>query len=388
MRQAAPLVVTSDVHLSPRASPAVARDLARLIAEHPGHEIVLAGDVFDLSFEPARKRPEEVLTELVRPLRELREALRSHLGRGDRVTLVAGNHDAATTMPEPKRALLDLLELGAEAPLGVTPWFVRRGGVHVEHGHLYDPDNAPTHPLAPWSADNEPLGIALTRRFLAPNGVYAFAHAHETTPLAGIARTFRLYGVRAPLLIVRYFATAIRICSEAGRQSALAEQRLEGARTIARFAEESGFDADLLHELSVARPTPTHHDAARTFMRLYFDRVIATLALGSAAAAAVAGSSAGAGLAAVSAAYLGFSIARGTSRYSGLPEERLRDAAHHIARETQAELVVFGHTHRQDDQPRYKNLGSFAYCGGAPRPYLLVDERGHAERRGLAGVKK
>src|SRR5690606_16338269 len=115
-------------------------------------------------------------------------------------------------------ALLDALEVDRRARLEVSPWFVRRGSVHVEHGHLYDPDNAPSHPLAPWSIATEPLGIALTRRFLAPNGVFAFAHAHETTPLAGLLRTFRLYGPRAPLIVYRYFATAIRLCLEAGRQ--------------------------------------------------------------------------------------------------------------------------------------------------------------------------
>ena len=380
-----PLLVLSDVHLSKRAAPEVAGDLARLVREHRGHEVVLAGDVFDLSHAPASRDPAESLLEVVRPHTSLRDALRAHLVAGDALTLIAGNHDAATTVPRVKNALLDWLELRTEAPLAVTPWFVRRGGVHIEHGHLYDPDNAPTHPLAPWSPKTDPLGIQLTRRFLVPNDVFAFAHAHETTPAAGLARVFRLYGVRAPLIVLRYFATAIRICTEAGRQPGLSEERAKGAQTIASFADEVGLDADLLHELSVARPTPTHHELASTFMRLYFDRIIATLVLGSAAAAAVAGSTAGAGLAAVSAAYLGYSLSHGTGRYNGLPEVRLRDAAQQIAKSTRADLVVFGHTHLEDEAPRYLNAGSFAYSRRPGRPYLVIDgATACAERRELS----
>jgi predicted phosphodiesterase len=383
MRPPEPLLVTSDIHLSRRSPPALARDLARLVAAHPGHELVLAGDVFDLSAEPAGSDPRASLLDLLRPHQELVSALRAHLGAGHSATLIAGNHDAPATLPGMREQLLELLGLAPAARLAITPWFVRRGGVHIEHGHLYDPDNAPTHPLAPWSLHTEPLGIALTRRFVAPNGMFAFAHAHETTPLAGFVRTFRLHGLRAPLIVARYFATAIRLCREAGRQPGLAGERLEGARSIAAFAEQAGLEPDLLHELSVARPEPTHHDQSETFMRLYFDRIIATLALGSATAAALAGSVAGAGLAAVSAAYLGFSLSRGVDRYSALPEQRLRDAARNIAQTTGAELVVFGHTHREDSQPRYLNLGSFAYSAGGARPYLVVDAHGRPERREL-----
>lgn len=385
MHRRPPLVVLSDVHLSHRAGPGLPRDLGRLIAAHGGHEIVLAGDVFDLSHAPPSADPADSLLDLLRPHAELRSAVRAHLSAGHRLTLVAGNHDAAATVPSVQRALLDWLELSRQAPLTVTPWFVRRGSVHIEHGHLYDPDNAPTHPLAPWSPHTEPLGIALTRRFLAPNDVSAFMHAHETTPLAGFLRTFRVYGLRAPLIVARYFATAIRLCGEAGRQPGLDEEQVQGARSIADFARDAGLSADLLHELSVARPTPTHHDLQSTFMRLYFDRIVATLVLGSAAAAAVAGSVAGAGLAAVSAAYLGYSLSRGTSRYTGLPERRLRDAAAHIAGATGAELVVFGHTHIEDEAPAYLNSGSFAYSRRPGRPYLWIDAAtGRGGRRELS----
>jgi predicted phosphodiesterase len=48
-----------------------------------------------------------------------------------------------------------------------------------------------------------------------------------------------------------------------------------------------------------------------------------------------------------------------------------------------AELVVFGHTHVPESTPGYLNPGSFTYHSGAGRPYAFIDETGHAERRTL-----
>src|SRR6185295_18274886 len=106
-----------------------------------------------------------------------------------------------------------------------------------------------THPLAVFSPDTEPLGVALTRRFLAPSRALAFAHAHETTPLHGLLRSFRLFGVRSPVVILRYFATAIRLCARAGRQSGVAEELAAGESALQEFADACGLAADLLQEL-------------------------------------------------------------------------------------------------------------------------------------------
>ena len=133
------------------------------------------------------------------PHEELRASLRAQLAAGHPVTLVPGNHDADVARAGMRDALLGWLELGEDAPLDVVPWFVRRDGVHVEHGHVYDPDNAPTHPLVPPAPDTEPLGVALTRRFLAPNQAFDFAHATEITPLDALIARGRVFGARMPL---------------------------------------------------------------------------------------------------------------------------------------------------------------------------------------------
>jgi len=364
-----PLCVVGDVHLGEAAREPVGVDLARLIARFPEHEVLLDGDTFDLSIEPASRPPEECVTRILRHHPEARAALASA-----RVTFVAGNHDAAIAAPSVTAALR--AELGADVP--VAPWFVRRGSVHVEHGHLYDPDNAPTHPLARWTLATEPLGVALTRRFVAPTRSWEFFHGDETTPLAGLLRAFRLYGARAPLTVARYFATAAALVREAGHQPGVAEERATGARAVADFAREVGLDADALHELSLAAAGATHHRRGATFQRLYLDRSLASALLVLALGGAALGSGAGAGVAAVAASYLGFSVARGTNRYGGLLSRRLGDAAQRVRGLTGASLVVFGHTHRSAEHEGYLNPGSFAFPEGASRRYVLVERDGSA----------
>ena len=69
------------------------------------------------------------------------------------------------------------------------------------------------------------------------------------------------------------------------------------------------------------------------------------------------------------------------NRYSGLTEQRLREAAALVADATDASLVVFGHTHREDEAPRYVNCGSFGYPKRPGRPFVAVDCRGRAQLR-------
>ena len=205
-----PFIVTSDLHLSAEASAGTVRDLASLLRRNPGHEFILAGDVFNLSWEaPGRSAVDAVLA-LIAASPELGAAFRRHLSAGAPLTFLAGNHDAGLMGVELRGALLQKLELSMDAELSIAPWFVRRGGVHIEHGHFYDPDNAPVHPLAEWSPGTEPLGIAITRRFVRPCGAHQFSHAHETTPLAGIAKAFRVYGARTPLVIAEWPCRATR----------------------------------------------------------------------------------------------------------------------------------------------------------------------------------
>jgi len=369
-----PFIVASDLHLSAEASADTVRDLAQLLRNHPGHELILAGDVFNLSWEAPGRSAIEAVVALVQAFPSLSATLREHLAAGNRLTFLAGNHDAGLMSPELRTALLDELELTRAAPLEIAPWFVRRAGVHVEHGHFYDPDNAPAHPLAEWSPETEPLGIAITRRFVRPSGAYHFSHAHETTPLAGIAKAFRVYGARTPLIIAQWFQIAGQLCLETRRPQRFAAEHAAGEAALQQFAALVELEPEVLRSLLESGAEPTHRDFRKTFMRLYFDRVFASSGLLLSGAAYLAWKSRALGIAGLlSGLYLIQSVQRTGNRYEDLPVERLRAAAARVRELTQAEAVIFGHTHQVDQVPGYANSGSFGYSGQG-RPYVQVDE--------------
>jgi UDP-2,3-diacylglucosamine pyrophosphatase LpxH len=379
-----PILVVSDTHLGPERPAALARDLARVLSNRPGYEIVLAGDVFDLSFAPCAAQSSTLLSSLLDRASEVVRVLHSHVSRGDPLTIIPGNHDLALARDGVQRLFTGRLELQAQAPVKVERWFIRRGEAHIEHGHVYDPDNAPIHPLVEWNDQTEPLGIALTRRFVAATGAGYFTHAHDTTPVQALASAFRIYRQRAPLMIAQYFQTAIQLCLEAGprrRADSDREQSL-GETRIREFAAENGMAETSVRNLIAQTARPTHLDAHAVFLRLYFDRVLAALLLGSSLAALPK-----LPLAAVPAlgslAYIAGSVARGKDRSAGMPQRGLREAAGRVRELGGAGLVVFGHTHLEDEHDGYINTGSFAYPRQPGRPYLTIDSHGRAERARL-----
>jgi hypothetical protein len=378
-----PLVVVGDVHFSHGGSLETGRDLGRLVRRYPGSELILNGDIFNLSLDAPTRDPEESILSMLAAQTELLSALRMHLTSGGAVTFLPGNHDAALASPRLRAPMLSLLELDDHAPLSVERWFLRRNGVHVEHGHAYDPDNAPTHPLAIPTMTTEPLGVALTRRFLSPNRAFDFAHATEITPMEALARAVRVFGMRMPIVLMRYFRESGRFCKEAGFGSAHLTELAVGEELVRVVSEETGLSEERIRAVLEDRPRPTHESFERVFFRLYFDRVAGTI--GTAAFFglwALSRSRTALGFGALTALYLTESV-RGRNRYEGLPVRRLRTASERLRTLTAAETVIFGHTHVADQAPGYLNPGSFTYRTGAGRPYAHVPEHGTPERREL-----
>jgi len=373
------VLVVSDVHLSRRPS-AAADALAELVHSHPSHELVVAGDFFDLALDPPDKQPGESMAEILSSHPALAEGLAERLGGGSPVTLLAGNHDAAIADTTTRTRLLDMLGLPDSAPLTTFPWFVRRGGVHIEHGHFYDPDNAPTHPLCLWSYQTEPLGVAMTRRFVAPNGAMMFAGAYEVTPLSGLRHVLSEYGLRAPLIIGNYFATAGGLCVRARVSGpTLRAEWQRGDRAMREYSEQQGLDVSVLEQLLQMGARPTHHRFTDTFMRLYFDRIFASASASGGLALALMGQAGGWLLLGLAASYLVYSVTGQGSRYRDLPGARLREAALGVQSATGATTVIFGHTHVEDSAPGYVNLGSYAFARGR-RPYVEIDQAGNPRR--------
>ena len=378
-------LVLSDTHLSPEQGRSTGADLARLLADFRGSEIILAGDIFDLSLEAAEAPVAAGVARALGAHPEFRGELTAHVQKGGRLTLVPGNHDAALNNAEGIQALRQAIGTPDDRQVQVSRWFARRGGVHVEHGHLYDADNSFAHALADHDPRTEPLGTALMRRFVAPNDAHFFAHAHRTTPASGFKTAFEKWGPRAPVVIARYFMTAFGLCGDAafGKGARRAERQLGEARIVSR-ALELELEPEILRALSRLATEPTHESFRRTFLRLYFDRIFSALSVATGAsliAAAglgtggLAGAGAGALVAAVGGSYLLHNVRRKQNRYGGTIVEEVGHAADLVRQASGAELVVFGHTHVPVQRPGYINLGSFGY-GRPERPYLLLDGQG------------
>ena len=377
-----PLLVLSDLHLTRSPDPQVCAQVAALLAAHPDHELILNGDTFHWSVEPAGYCPGMLVAETLERAPALADALRHRLAHGTPVTILAGNHDVLAAAPHTLATACRALGVSEQAPLRGAAWFLHRGRLHIEHGHLYDADNAPAHPLVPPAGPTEPLGVAITRRFLTRHGALEFVHASETTPARGLARACRRYRARAPRVVLGYFAYAAHQCWLARHAALHRSERDEGNRRLDHYAQEHDLDLSHLYTLSASLPRPTHHSVRATFSRLYLDRASATFGTLAGTAIALSGASlAGLGVTAACSTYLLASIARKHNRYAGRVEAALEMAARRIRELAGIEWVVMGHSHHACSTPGYLNSGSFTHAKGGGRPFLHVDETGHPELR-------
>jgi UDP-2,3-diacylglucosamine pyrophosphatase LpxH len=382
-------IVLADLHLIRETPEAVTADLARLIAAHPGARIIFAGDLFDLSSTMPRRPKDEAVVEALEAHPDARAALGRHVESGGELWLLGGNHDAEVGTTAFHDALLDVLRVASSGRARVrnSPWFIREGGLHLEHGHFYDPDNAPAHPLVIGATS---LGVHFVEEFIAPTGAHRYLQENDQTPLRLFLSSFTWYGPRAPHVIYRYFRAALGALLKSGPLYRAGDESHAGQRRIEAFAEEIGLSKELLEEVRALGATPTLESLSRTFTRMYLDRVLATLAMTSGAAALGLGARrSGGALVTLGALLMGTSWSLGYNRYAGAVAERLAESAHKVREVTGAELVVFGHTHREGEGAGYANTGSFAFPGRAPgRPYLEIEgppERPRAVRRYLVG---
>lgn len=385
MRSGSRTVVLSDLHLVRESPPALEADVAGLIAAHAGARLVFLGDLFDLSASTPRRPHREHVVEALGAHPAVRAALARHLDGGGELWLLGGNHDAEVGTEGFDAHLLGALGAspGSASRLRTSPWFFREGGLHLEHGHFYDPDNAPAHPLVNGARS---LGVHFVEEFIAPAGAHHYLQVNDSTPLKLFLASFTKYGARAPHVIYRYFYAAFAAMLKSGPFYRASREIPVGRALEEAFAGELGVSHDLVEILLAHGATPTMESLARTFSRLYFDRVIATLAIAGGLGTAAFGSrKAGGAVAALGALLMVTSWSRGHNRYGGTVPELLAASAARVAEATSAHLVVFGHTHREAASGAYANTGSFAFPAGAPgRPFLEIEgtrERPRAVRR-------
>jgi UDP-2,3-diacylglucosamine pyrophosphatase LpxH len=173
------LIVISDLHLGGRPArdgdvgfqicpPKSCRRLARfihrladgsaVIPHGESVELVINGDFVDFlaeePFLPFTSFSRDAVEKLERVIRHTDEgsapgervfpALAEFVGRGNKLTILLGNHDIELSLPAVRRALADVLTLGRPARLEFLfdgEAYVR-GDVLIEHGNRYDGWNA------------------------------------------------------------------------------------------------------------------------------------------------------------------------------------------------------------------------------------------------------
>jgi len=208
-------IILGDLHLV-RGTPAkVIDDLLELILAHAGARLVFAGDLFDLSADHPGVNKARALSDAISQQPRVRRALAEHVDGGGALWTVGGNHDAAIGDPKHVDVLRSSLGLSAANGERVrsTPWFFREGGLHIEHGHLYDPDNATTHPLV---TGVRSLGVHFVEEFIAPTGAFRYLNSNDGTPLELLLSAFKWYGVRGPFVVYKYFDAAFRAVLASG----------------------------------------------------------------------------------------------------------------------------------------------------------------------------
>ncbi len=370
-------VVLGDLHLSSHTPRAASADLVSLLEAHRGARVVFAGDFFDMSAEGHTDRDRAVEAGLAAHP-HVAAALTEHVDRSGELVFLSGNHDYEIGGAGALTGALGLVGASRDR-VKVTPWFYRQDGVHIEHGHLYDPDNAPPHPLA---SPRDALGVHFVEQFIAKTGAFAYLNANDKTPLSLLVSAFRWYGVRGPHVVYTYFRAAFLALAKSGR---FYEGEHEAARAeagLADFLADVGLDEPTARALIAERATPTTTSFSDTLARLYIDRVAATVSVMAGLSAFSLGKrKLGLALGALGLGGLAWSWSRGHDRYGGKVPARLDEAATRIARATGSPLVIFGHAHEIADRPGYANTSSFSFPRGTPGRSFLELEGTRATRR-------
>ena len=146
--------------------------------------------------------------------------------------------------------------------------------------NLYDPANSPTHPLAEPSFRTEPVGIALTRRFVGPYDAWdLLAQQWTATTSAGLRLMFDHFGARAPLAALHYAALLVAINGEVAVTSRLRREWRQGEAALAAYAAHVDLAEVSLRALIEGRQRPLHFSFLDTFRRFGFDGALAGLAI-------------------------------------------------------------------------------------------------------------
>jgi UDP-2,3-diacylglucosamine pyrophosphatase LpxH len=390
--------------------------------------LVFNGDVFDFdapsidgetikkdSPPPTEAEAADVLERILRDNPRFVEGIAALVNLGHRCVFISGNHDAQMSWPAVRARLLDVVARIAgrslEDRITFRSWFFRsEDGIHVEHGHQYDPYCSFRHPMEPFTHDGtmvQPTMGSLSYRHLVAHMGYFNPHVDSTFMLTAgkyIAHWARYYARSRHSLAGTWASGAIKVMRDL-----ILHRMPNDAEILDKSTElavnETGAPRDALkaHASLFARPVNEH--AHRALRELWLDRVALV-----GAGVAVVGIAAVAG--AVPAAVATIGCAGAFVAYEALvPKPTLDSIYDHtagrqreIAKLHGARAIVMGHTHkafaRWVDGVFYGNSGTWSpafldaectqpFTSGRPVVWLRSPDDGtltaglYAWRRGM-----
>ncbi len=334
-------------------------------------ELVLDGDVFDFDVPRPDGRDDTPHTapEAAACVDRILDdhpvfvgALAGLLARGHRVVFVSGNHDAQLAFPAVRARIVERLEaavaavhpsravarVGVRARVLFRAWFHRtRDGIHVEHGHQYDPYCAMRYPQTPFRPDTgsiQPTLSSLSMRHLAGRFGYFNPNADATflLTLPGYAAHWaRYYLFTSRSLVGAWIVGTLRVVAALLRT----HPRDEIERALHNLLRTSRETASPLEAVSEHATLFARQDLLRAARVLRVDLVALAGCAVAVAFATLAHRTAGLALAALCVA-----VAAAVSRVwpeGGLDTvyASLEPTQREIARIHGARAVVFGHTH-------------------------------------------
>ncbi len=345
--------------------------------------------------------PEHVVWKLERILenhRPLFFRLAQFIGEGNRLQIVAGNHDREFYYPEVMAALRAQLadlyfgakEVGDERPafmerVQFSMWFhLTEGGVYIEHGHQYDPYCSFEYLLAPLKRDGEiRVALPLTHRAIPYFADLLGDMSTHNLDTRGFVDWLKQVASAGPRLMFRglwaYARAVVAVLSEAGpkgmrMRKSLADKHSEERRVV---AERYGLAEDTVRALDSLHATPAEFSFFKMVQAFYVDRFAISIGaltlvgleawiLPSALSRVVA-------MGATLAGWLAGSTYLARTRKLDT-RQLLRDGASNVYKLLHPKLIVFGHSHKPEviggATGAYINIGSWisraALLGDAP----------------------
>jgi UDP-2,3-diacylglucosamine pyrophosphatase LpxH len=414
------VLVVSDLHLGEELMPGTGEDKRRAVAmaeaafiEFMRHHqrfrvdgrpwrLVIDGDMFDfmsiyvgVTEGVALRSPEEQrhgagrredaaiarMQILVGRYRTLLAQMMRFAGAGNRIDIIAGNHDQELMWPSVwavlQRGLVAASPTGVDADaalarIAVHRWFVHEPGVAwIEHGHQYDEACSFEYNLA--AADPRTGELATNVDYAALRNLGSAApevDAHGTeewslggylryslsTSPAAMFRLFRGYGTFVGALIkARRLHRSVRV-----RRARAAEHD----RELARLAAESGVPRAALDRIDALARSPVTKSTRRMMRMLRADRLVMWTVAAVLAVVLFALLPLWAGMLAAAGAVAGGHKVNEAMGGVPLSQSAMPIVPARIQQIVDAPVVVFGHTHEPLDLPmatggRYLNAGTW-----------------------------